>query len=592
MPALSPRSILEGRSSDRVPLPFIIGLIGCGLCTLLAVAYYLLTGGVLSTVLSGLLALPTVVVLVALVLLMDRLEPEPRVNLLLAFAWGAGVAIVGSFLVNTLGGSLLHPVYGPELGRVLTASVIAPVVEESFKGFFLLLMLWFRRFEIDGPTDGLVYAGLCALGFAFVENVLYYQTGLLENGSAVAGTVLVRGVIAPLGHPIYTAMTGLGVAYAARSRGAGRGFAVVGGWVAAVLLHALWNFSSTFGYGGLALAYLVELGVLVALVLVVIRDRQRLIGLIGTHLPPYIPSGLVHDVDVRMLATMNGRRRARTWARMQAGLPGARAMADYQLAATELALLHDHATRATIPVELFHSRRDAILGLMRVARNAFFQRRPLPQVAPPPWAGAHQSGFFRTSELATTRMPVYRPAPTPPPPPPGPLAALRTRKMRTVASGGRPGAGAGGSPQPSDPEGRTARYSNPLRPSTPRSAPRRANPRSASSQRSTPQQPSSPSPNSQPTNPQQSSTQPPSSQSPSSQSPNPQQSSPQSPSSQSPNPQQSSPQPPSPQQSNPQQPVAQKPGPRRQNPRQPGDRRPGPQQGPPGPPTPPPNHPP
>ncbi|MBB5069206.1 PrsW family intramembrane metalloprotease [Saccharopolyspora gloriosae] len=414
MPALSPRSVLEGRSSNRTPIPFIIGLIVCGICMLLAVTYYLLSGGVLSTVVGGLLALPTVVVLVALVLLMDRLEPEPRVNLVLAFAWGAGVAIVGSFIVNTLGGALLQPVYGAELGKVLTASVVAPVVEESFKGFFLLLMLWFRRFEIDGPTDGLVYAGLCALGFAFVENVLYYQTGLLESGTGVAGTVLVRGVIAPLGHPIYTAMTGLGVAYAARSRSAGRGVAVIAGWVAAVLLHALWNFSTVFGFGGLALAYLVQLGVLITLVVIVVRDRRRLIGLIGTHLPPYIPSGLVHDNDVRMLATMRGRRQARTWARAQAGLPGVRAMSDYQLAATELALLHDHATRATIPVALFHSRRDSILGLMRVARDAFFQRRPQPQVAPPPWSRTEQSGFFRTSQLQTTRMPVYRPLPPPP----------------------------------------------------------------------------------------------------------------------------------------------------------------------------------
>ncbi|MCX2730013.1 PrsW family intramembrane metalloprotease [Saccharopolyspora sp. NFXS83] len=422
MPALSPRSVLEGRNSNRTPIPFIIGLIVCGICMLLALTYYLLSGGVLSTVVGGLLALPTVVVLVALVLLMDRLEPEPRVNLVLAFAWGAGVAIVGSFIVNTLGGALLQPVYGVELGEVLTASVIAPVVEESFKGFFLLLMLWFRRFEIDGPTDGLVYAGLCALGFAFVENVLYYQTGLLESGTGVAGTVLVRGVIAPLGHPIYTAMTGLGVAYAARSRSAGRGVAVIAGWIAAVLLHALWNFSTVFGFGGLALAYLVQLGVLITLVVIVVRDRRRLIGLIGTHLPPYIPSGLVQDNDVRMLATMTGRRQARTWARAQAGLPGVRAMSDYQLAATELALLHDHATRATIPVALFHSRRDAILGLMRVARDAFFQRRPQPQVAPPPWSRNEQSGFFRTSQLQTTRMPVYRPLgqPTPPPGTPAP----------------------------------------------------------------------------------------------------------------------------------------------------------------------------
>lgn len=457
MVPLSPKSVLEGRNSDRTPLPFIIGLVVCGSCSLVALAYYVLTGGVGSTLLSGLLALPTVVVLVGLVLLIDRLEPEPRMLLVLAFAWGAGVAIVGSFIVNTFGSSLLVPVYGPDMAELLSSSVIAPVVEETFKGVFLLLLLLFRRFEIDGPTDALVYAALCALGFAFVENVLYYQDPLL-SGEQVAPVVLMRGVISPLGHPIYTAMTGLGISHAATHRGFGRGVAVALGWFAAVLLHAMWNFSTAFGNGGLALAYLVELAVFIVLVTILLRDRRRLVALIGAYLPPYIPSGLVQQADLQMLGTMRGRKQARTWARSQSGLMGARAMSDYQLAATELALLHDHAVRATIPVDKFHERRNAILGLMRVARDAFFQRAP--KVAAPPWTPqGEQSGFFRPlSNLETARLPIYQPSaqtrqlPTA-------LSTTRLRTMRMSArrdwaghSGGSAGSGApGGGAAPGTP---------------------------------------------------------------------------------------------------------------------------------------------
>lgn len=408
MSALNPQAVLEDRSSDRTPIPFIVGLVVCGLCGLLALSYYLFTGGVQTTLVSGLLALPTVVVLVGLVLLVDRLEPEPRVMLLLAFGWGAGVAIVGSFLINTVGGALLVPVYGPDTADLLAGSVIAPVVEESFKGSLLLVLLLFRRFEIDGPTDGVVYAALCGLGFAFVENILYYQGGLIEHAN-IASTVLVRGVIAPLGHPLYTAMTGLGVAHAAKNRGAGRVLTVVLGWLAAVLLHAMWNFLIGFGGGGMAVAYFVELGVLVAVIAVLVGDRRRLVALIGAHLPPYIPSGLVQPADLQMLGSLRGRKQARGWARRTSGLVGARAMADYQLAATELALLHDHAMRATIPVEKFHARRNAILGLMRVARDAFFRRAP--QVSAAPWTPrGQQSGFFRpVSEVETSRLPDYQP---------------------------------------------------------------------------------------------------------------------------------------------------------------------------------------
>ena len=49
----------------------------------------------------------------------------------------------------------------------------APVTEEASKGLFLLLLLWWRRAELDGVLDGIVYAGMVGIGFAFTENILY-----------------------------------------------------------------------------------------------------------------------------------------------------------------------------------------------------------------------------------------------------------------------------------------------------------------------------------------------------------------------------------------------------------------------------------
>jgi protease PrsW len=424
MPALSPQSVLEGRNSNRAPVSLIIGLVVSGICMLLALAsYFLLVPGAPGNVVLGmLLALPTAIVLVALFLLVDRLEPEPRLNLLVAFGWGAGVALLGALIVNTVGESVLAVVFGPETATVLTVSVIAPVVEESFKGALLLFLLVVRRNEIDGPTDGIVYAGLCGLGFALVENVLYYVQGLASVPGEIWGTVLIRGVVAPLGHPMYTAMTGLGIAYAATHRGFGRVFAIFFGWCAAVFLHALWNGGSVlFGLGGLILAYIVEAVVLLVLVIILIRDRRRLVHLIGRYLPAYIPSGLVAPNDLNMLGTMRGRRQARHWARSQAGNVGAQAMGDYQLAATELALLHSQAERRTIEPQAFFTRRDQIVGLMRVARDAFFLRRPQP--APAPWARNEQSGFFtlpkQLNEMPTHKLRIQPPSQPQPPEHPG-----------------------------------------------------------------------------------------------------------------------------------------------------------------------------
>ncbi len=62
------------------------------------------------------------------------------------------------------------------------------------------------------------------MGFAMVENVLYYQAAFAEGGQAAwNSTVIIRGVIFGLSHAFYTALTGLGVALAHRRPDVGRG---------------------------------------------------------------------------------------------------------------------------------------------------------------------------------------------------------------------------------------------------------------------------------------------------------------------------------------------------------------------------------
>jgi protease PrsW len=65
-----------------------------------------------------------------------------------------------------------------------------------------------------------------------------------------------------------------------------------------------------------------------------------------------------------MLASLHLRRLARQWARLHHGVAGRRAMADYQLAATELALACERQRRGLMPPEVFARRREDMLGLM------------------------------------------------------------------------------------------------------------------------------------------------------------------------------------------------------------------------------------
>ncbi|MCA1607790.1 MAG: PrsW family intramembrane metalloprotease, partial [Acidobacteria bacterium] len=135
------------------------------------------------------------------------------------------------------------------------------------------LVLW-RRHEFDGVVDGLVYAGLVAAGFAFVENILYFgrafaTDGLVGEGGGVVAVFILRGLLSPFAHPMFTAMIGIAIGLAVRRRNPAAWMLLgVVGYVMAVLLHGLWNASA--GFGLLPVVYVVIMvplfGALIALV--------------------------------------------------------------------------------------------------------------------------------------------------------------------------------------------------------------------------------------------------------------------------------------------------------------------------------------
>ncbi|GAA2591186.1 PrsW family intramembrane metalloprotease [Actinomadura fulvescens] len=409
MARVDPKAVLEGRVPGRPSVGLIIGLVVSSLCAVVALGVDALWGGAGFWV-GVFLAILPIPLLIALALTLDRLEPEPPRALAFAFMWGAGVAVLGALILNTLG--LLYvtvPIFGETEGHFVSATFGAPLVEETLKGAVLFVLLWIRRNEIDGFADGIIYATMVGLGFAMMENITYYMRAYEEGGTQQLQAVFIlRGLVAPLSHPIFTSMTGLGVAYAATHRGK-QALAPLLGLFGAMVLHGLWNGATAFGLGGLGIVYLLDFCVLIILVVIVVVERRHIVRRIEAYLPTYEGTGLVTPQDVRMLRTIPSRRAARRWARSVGGPPAGRAMLDYQLAATELTLLHKRAERGVAEPLWFATRRDALLGLMAAARQTFLRTPPrMAAPAAPPWAPQGPSGF----------MPP-QPPPGPPPGPPG-----------------------------------------------------------------------------------------------------------------------------------------------------------------------------
>ena len=201
------------------------------------------TVGVVPAVIATFIAFIPAAIYVIPLIWLDRYDPEPLWLLALAFAWGALVAVVVSFVINTVLGTAASIIYSPEAGEAVGSVMSAPIFEEGSKGLGVLILLIFFRKYFDDILDGIVFAGVIALGFATVENVLYYGRALGQGGPvALIITFLLRGILSPFAHVTFTAMTGIGSGIARESHKTWvKVVAPFLGYCVAVGLHATWN---------------------------------------------------------------------------------------------------------------------------------------------------------------------------------------------------------------------------------------------------------------------------------------------------------------------------------------------------------------
>lgn len=227
---------------------------------LVVIAIMFLQLGPVAAVIASVVAFVPCVLYIIPFIMLDRYDPEPFWLLALAFAWGALVAVIVSIVLNTVFGLAVGMTVSPTAGQIAGAVISAPIVEEASKGIGLLILLIFFRKYFDDILDGIVFGGVIALGFATVENVLYYGRALVFSGFAgMALTFFMRGILSPFAHVTFTMLTGIGCGIARESHNkAVKIIMPILGYFGAVFLHMLWNGMATFGnFGGFLLGYLI-----------------------------------------------------------------------------------------------------------------------------------------------------------------------------------------------------------------------------------------------------------------------------------------------------------------------------------------------
>jgi RsiW-degrading membrane proteinase PrsW (M82 family) len=291
--------------------------------------------------------LATVAVLIVLLayLWLDRWEPEPPRLLVLAFTWGASVAVVVSVFLELVFGSLLASGEAAT-DEFVTLAIVAPIVEEAAKGAFLLIMMTGRRRnELNSLTDCLVYAGITAAGFAWLENIGYIGGGESLGGSlATAGLRLVMG---PFAHPLFTTMTAIGVYFAMQRRGLlAKATCILLGYVGAVIMHALWNGSSFLGIEAYFLVYFLWMVPVFGLAIVLaVSSRRREQRTVAAKLPGMVTAGVVTLNEATWLGSIRTRKLAIGEATRLAGKPAGKGVKNFAAQVIELAFVRDRIDR-------------------------------------------------------------------------------------------------------------------------------------------------------------------------------------------------------------------------------------------------------
>jgi RsiW-degrading membrane proteinase PrsW (M82 family) len=316
-------------------------------------------------------ALVTAIPLSLLFLWADRFRPQRFWVWLMTFGWGACVATYVAAGVNTWAASHLSIIGDGDPATGARAAIfVAPFVEEAAKASVLFWLAILMRYAWVSPLSGIVLAGLSGSAFAFVENILYYgrayryaarTIGSVSPEEALHQTFVLRGLLTFFGHPLFTSMTGIGLAIAMRSKSKTvRVVAPVAGFLVAALLHMSFNTVASLLSGTQQVFVLIFVAVPLVLGLVgfIVRQLFKQGRLIRTRLGDYVRVGWLEPDDPQPLSRLRTRMRA-LWHALFLGPAAFLATVRLQRAVTELAYLRDSMDRGL--VDATGQRRERVL---------------------------------------------------------------------------------------------------------------------------------------------------------------------------------------------------------------------------------------
>ncbi len=253
-------------------------------------------------------AMWTALAYVALFIWLDRFRPQQPLVWLLTFLWGACISTWLSIHINSWAGQAMATTTARADDGTRPAIFVAPFSEEATKATVLFLLVILFRARIVSRLSIVTLSGLAAIGFAFVENIIYYARALVyatntieieDPYAEVMELVMLRGVYTSFGHPLFTMMTAFGVAVAlgARSRIV-RVVAPLAGFILSAGGHMLFNgIASTNSAEALRPQWFMALALVAVLVALLVLTVVAQARLIRTRLQDFHHHGWLEERD-------------------------------------------------------------------------------------------------------------------------------------------------------------------------------------------------------------------------------------------------------------------------------------------------------
>jgi RsiW-degrading membrane proteinase PrsW (M82 family) len=214
-----------------------------------------------------LLAAAPVIAVIIYIYIKDKYEKEPKLLLLYSFLLGTIVSVLISSILYVIYDVLLpHPDKLNIFHQFLKAFFMIGLVEE-FSKYIIVRYYAQPKKAFNEPFDGIIYAVMVSMGFAFVENVLYVFNG----GVQVA---LLRAITAIPAHAVFAIIMGyfMGIAKFSNHKVKWN----LAGLSLAILFHGSYDFFLFINFiPGFSIGAFIALGIGIILARKAIKNHQN-----------------------------------------------------------------------------------------------------------------------------------------------------------------------------------------------------------------------------------------------------------------------------------------------------------------------------